>query len=143
MIYIVCGPCGSGKSHYIRENFDADEVTVLDMADLRKEAISQGFGGFDTYYRSMSLLLDEIEQATGDVVVEGIFAPGSQSRSFIEHELSGKEYEFVDVFDGDVLICAGRILDDYRESVEKDEDRAKARLYLLVKYAPNWGETWL
>jgi hypothetical protein len=136
-IYVIYGLPGAGKT-YARTQGPLRYLMgtpVVDMDDLYRSGVTD-------WAERLHKLQDAIIEAVGnsdDLVVEGIFEPGSPSerqlRSFLRH--IENDYQNVDVdwwgIQADYVTCLKRLLADY----EQDANRARlvGRVFLLSKYA--------
>ena len=133
---IIHGPPGSGKTHLRKEKYPDD--TFYDMDDLRLMMENMGITGLDNYYERMRYLMQRLSgehtNPTNDIViVEGIFAPESDSYKWLINALKdmGAKYEF-ERPEFNLYSAVQHLLIDFE--VDHNSERLKGRLMLLVKY---------
>jgi hypothetical protein len=132
-VTIVRGLPGSGKSHEIKRNYPGH--TVIDMADLRDEVLSAR-DSYDVYLESMRLLFSRLlslQDTEEEVVVEGIFHPGSSSSNWLQSFLTGEDidYSIIQVWRPFEQVISS-LVKDYEK--DGDKERFVARVYLASKY---------
>ena len=132
-VIIVNGPCGAGKSHLIAQKYP--ELPKIDMNNLRIEVEGLGItGSYDNYYHRMGLLESRLLSSVDKtLVIEGIFAPGTQSYRWLLGMLKRMSINFsFDHPDYTLAVALQRLINDYNK--DWDEDRLRARAVLLLKY---------
>ena len=137
---IVNGPPGAGKSYLIKERYP-DHIKY-DMDDIRVMFEGQGVMGIDNYYERMRYLVSrctsEVTHAqehpdANDVIIEGIFAPGTDSYRWLIGSLSNMMAKFEIVTpEFDLRSAIQHLLSDFEN--DWDEEKLKSRLMLLLKY---------
>lgn len=145
-VIIVAGLPGSGKTHLRTNDPALKELPYLDMDELRQEAKRQCDPNSSSYWiwrQSMLDLLDTIDTYAGQdveqLVIEGVFAPGSKSFSQLVDKCNqigaNIDYRPTDVAPD---ICAVNIVKDYWR--DHNEDRWMGRMDILIKVARGKGD---
>jgi hypothetical protein len=132
---IIHGVPGGGKTTLRKERYP--DLPYRDIDDLRKLIEGQGVFGINNYYERMNMLVSTMVSDHSldktDVVIEGIFAPGTDSHKWLTGALynMGAEYEFVRP-DFTLFSAAQYLVNDYGK--DHDKQRFIARMSLLLKY---------
>jgi hypothetical protein len=135
-IVIVHGPPGAGKSYLIAQKYA--DYKKLDMDDLRHELEGKGvLNSYENYRQRMNLLESRLLSLSFHkdvkIVIEGIFAPGTESYRWLVGMLKNMDLSFSFVRPEYTLATALRhLLIDFGK--DWDEERLRGRAELLIKY---------
>lgn len=134
MIHCLCGPPGSGKTHYYKANLS--HLKMFDIADVYNE-----YPGID-YLSALAELLNRITQylsgAGNDIVVEAVFKEGSIQRQWLSYiaECNETTVEYI-WFDTSLDLCMERIEADWKkcdQSNLNNRSRYNARRKIVDAY---------
>lgn len=138
-VIVIAGLPGSGKTHLRTTDPELKELPYLDMDELRREAMRNCDPNSSSYWiwrQSMLDLLDTIDtlndQDVEQLVVEGVFAPGSKSFLQLLDKCRQLGIE-LDVRRTDTApdVCAMNIIKDYWR--DNNEERWMGRMDILIK----------
>lgn len=135
IVRIVRGLPGSGKTHFRLEKLS--NLPSIDLDDLRDQEEERELGFYKAYkermHRLFSRLMDEKSKGTPVLVVEGIFAPGSESERWLMDFCGDNDIEVVAYTQKvDVNVCARRVCEDYLKDCNLD--RLIGRISIIERH---------